>query len=54
MTLLLLAPVMAVLSALLTGGLPPLAAYTQAFMMNTADFILAAFPLFFLRFFLAS
>ena len=47
-TLLLLAPMMAVLAAILTGGLPPLAAFTQVFMMNTADFILAFFPLFFL------
>ncbi|MEM8811458.1 MAG: GntP family permease [Pseudomonadota bacterium] len=47
-TLLLLAPMMAVLAAVLSGGLPPLAAFTQVFMMNTADFILAFFPLFFL------
>lgn len=47
-TLLLLAPVMAVLASVLTGGLPPLAAFTQVFMMNTADFIFAFFPLFFL------
>lgn len=47
-TLLLLAPLMAVLATLLTGGLPPLAAFTQVFMSNTADFILSFFPLFFL------
>jgi H+/gluconate symporter-like permease len=47
-TLLLLAPVMAVLAVVLSGGLSPLAAFTQVFMINTADFILAFFPLFFL------
>lgn len=47
-TLLLLAPLMAVLAAVLSGGMPPLAAFTQVFMSNTADFILAFFPLFFL------
>lgn len=39
---------MAVFAAILTGGLPPLAAFTQVFMGATADFILAFFPLFFL------
>jgi H+/gluconate symporter-like permease len=34
-TLLVLAPGMALLAALLTGGLPLLAAYTQIFMTNT-------------------
>ncbi|WP_363324500.1 GntP family permease [uncultured Roseibium sp.] len=47
-TLLLLAPVMAVFAVVLSGGLSPLAAFTQIFMINTADFILAFFPLFFL------
>ncbi len=47
-TLLLLAPLMAVLAALLSGGLPPLAAFTQVFMNNATDFVLAFFPLFFL------
>ncbi len=47
-SILILAPVMAVLAALLTGGLPPIAAFTQVYMTNTADFILAFFPLFFL------
>lgn len=47
-TLLVLAPLMALLAAFLTGGLPPLAAYTQVFMENTADFVFAFFPLFFL------
>jgi H+/gluconate symporter-like permease len=47
-TLLVLAPGMALLAALLTGGLPLLAAYTQIFMTNTGDFIIAFFPLFML------
>ncbi len=47
-TILLLAPLMALLAAVMTGGLPPLAAFTQVFMANSADFILAFFPLFFL------
>ena len=47
-TLLLLAPAMALLAALLTGGLPLLGAYTQIFMSNTGDFIIAFFPLFML------
>ena len=47
-TLLILAPGMALLAALLTGGLPLLAAYTQIFMTNTGDFIIAFFPLFML------
>ncbi len=47
-TLLLLAPGMALLAALLTGGLPVLAAFTQVFMPNTGDFIVAFFPLFML------
>jgi len=47
-TLILLAPLMALLAVLLTGGLPILAAYTQIFMTNTGDFIVAFFPLFML------
>jgi len=47
-TLILLAPAAALLAALLTGGLPILAAYTQIFMTNTGDFIVAFFPLFLL------
>jgi H+/gluconate symporter-like permease len=47
-TLLILAPAMALLAALLTGGLPLLAAYTQIFMTNTGEFIIAFFPLFML------
>ncbi len=47
-TLILLAPAMALLAVLLTGGMPILAAYTQIFMTNTGDFIVAFFPLFML------
>lgn len=47
-TLLILAPLMALLAALLTGSLPLLATYTQVFMSNTGDFVVAFFPLFFL------
>jgi H+/gluconate symporter-like permease len=47
-TLLILAPAMALFAALLTGGLPLLATYTQVFMTNTGDFIIAFFPLFML------
>jgi H+/gluconate symporter-like permease len=47
-TLILLAPAVAMLAALGTGGLPLLAAYTQVFMVNTGDFIVAFFPLFLL------
>lgn len=47
-SLILLAPGMAMLAVLLTGGLPVLAAYTQIFMTNTGDFIVAFFPLFLL------
>ena len=47
-TLILLAPLMAMLAVLLTGDLPILAAYTQIFMANTGDFIIAFFPLFLL------
>ncbi|MGI9479948.1 MAG: GntP family permease, partial [Hyphomicrobiaceae bacterium] len=47
-TLLLLAPLMALLAVLLTGGLPLLASYTQIFMINVGDFVVAFFPLFLL------
>jgi H+/gluconate symporter-like permease len=47
-TLLILAPGMALLAALLAGGLPLLAAYTQIFMTNTGGFIITFFPLFML------
>jgi H+/gluconate symporter-like permease len=47
-TLLVLSPGMALLAALMTGGLPLLAAYTQIFMTNTGQFIIAFFPLFLL------
>jgi H+/gluconate symporter-like permease len=47
-TLLILAPAMALLAALLTGGLPILGAYTQVFMSNTGSFIVTFFPLFML------
>ena len=47
-TLLILAPLMACLAAFMTGGLPIIASFTQVFMQNTADFIFAFFPLFFL------
>lgn len=47
-SLIVLAPVMATLAALLTGGLPLLAAYTQIFMTNLGGFVVAFFPLFLL------
>lgn len=47
-TLLILAPAMAVFAAALSGGLPLLAAYTQIFMTNMGEFIIAFFPLFLL------
>jgi len=47
-TLLILAPAMAVFAAALGGGLPLLGAYTQIFMSNMGDFIIAFFPLFLL------
>ncbi len=47
-TLLVLGPGMALLAALMTGGLPLLAAYTQIFMRSTGNFIIAFFPLFML------
>jgi H+/gluconate symporter-like permease len=47
-SLLILAPLMALLAALLTWDLPILAAYTKVFMTNAGDFIIAFFPLFLL------
>jgi H+/gluconate symporter-like permease len=47
-TLLLLAPVMALLAVALTGALPLLGAYTQIFMAATGRFIVDFFPLFLL------
>jgi H+/gluconate symporter-like permease len=47
-TLILLAPAAALLALVLTDGLPILAAYTQIFMTNTGQFIIAFFPLFLL------
>ncbi len=47
-TLILLAPAMALLAAALAGGVPLLAAYTQVFMGATGDFIISFFPLFLL------
>lgn len=47
-TLLILAPAIAVLVSVVTGGLPALAAYTQIFMSNMGGFIIAFFPLFLL------
>ena len=40
-TLLVLGPGMTLLAALMTGGLPLLAAYTQIFMTGTGEFIIA-------------
>lgn len=47
-TLLIVAPAMATLAIALGGGIPLLAAYTQIFMTNMGDFIIAFFPLFLL------
>jgi H+/gluconate symporter-like permease len=47
-SLLMLAPLMALLAVLFTGDLPILAAYTKIFMTNVGDFIVAFFPLFLL------
>ncbi|MEP3047612.1 MAG: GntP family permease [Roseibium sp.] len=47
-TILIVAPLMAVLAAIISGALPPLASYTQIFMSNTGDFIVDFFPLFLL------
>ena len=48
LSLLVIAPVMAVLAGSLGGGLPMLATYTQIYMANMGDFIIAFFPLFLL------
>jgi H+/gluconate symporter-like permease len=47
-TVLLLAPLMAILAAAFDGGVPLLATYTQVFMRATGDFIVVFFPLFLL------
>ncbi len=47
-TVLILAPLMAVLAAGFDGGVPLLATYTQVFMRATGDFIVPFFPLFLL------
>jgi H+/gluconate symporter-like permease len=47
-SLMILAPGMALLAAFLTGGLPILAAYTSIFMGSTGAFIVQFFPLFIL------
>lgn len=47
-TLLILAPLMGLLAAFLSGTLPLLATYTQVFMSNAGYFVVAFFPLFFL------
>lgn len=47
-TVLLLAPAMAVLAAAFDGGMPLLATYTQIFMRAAANFIAQFFPLFLL------
>lgn len=48
MTLLLIAPLMAVLAVILSGSLPILASYTQVFMVSTGRFVVDFFPLFML------
>jgi H+/gluconate symporter-like permease len=47
-TVLLLAPAMALLAALLAGGAPLLATYTQIFMRAAGEFVILYFPLFLL------
>lgn len=47
-SLLILAPVLALFAAAITGALPILGTLTQIFMTNTGQFIVAFFPLFFL------
>mgnify|MGYP003700716669 CR=1 FL=1 len=47
-SLLFLAPLMAVLAALLGGGIPALGGYTQIFMSGMGGFVVAYFPLFLL------
>lgn len=48
MTLILLGPAAALIAVALTGSLPILASYTQIFMSNAGQFIIAFFPLFML------
>lgn len=48
LSLILLAPAMALLAAIIAGGLPPIASYTQIFMTSTGGFIITFFPLFLL------
>ena len=48
LTVLLLAPAMAVLAAVFDGEMPLLAAYTQVFMRAAGGFIVQFFPLFLL------
>ena len=47
-SVLILAPVMALVAVGIAGGLPLLASYTQIFMQATGDFIILFFPLFIL------
>jgi H+/gluconate symporter-like permease len=47
-TLILLAPIAALVAVALTGGLPILAAYTQVFMSGAGQFFISFFPLFML------
>jgi H+/gluconate symporter-like permease len=47
-SVLLLAPAMALLAALLAGGAPLLATYTQVFMRAAGEFVILYFPLFLL------
>lgn len=47
-TLLVLAPAMAVMAAGLGGGMPLLGSFTQIFMTNLGDFVIEFFPLFLL------
>lgn len=46
LSLILLSPAMALLAAIIAGGLPPIASYTQIFMTSTGGFIITFFPLF--------
>ena len=47
-SVLILGPAMALVAAMIAGGLPILGAYTQIFMQSTGDFIILFFPLFLL------
>jgi H+/gluconate symporter-like permease len=47
-SVLLAAPLAALLAVVATGGLPPLAAYTQVFMPAAGQFVVSFFPLFLL------